>query len=246
MGIAVNGKMVSYDPSSNDLVDSRVRGNPILQNLEDLEVYSIFRRVKTKRDRLGDGNPLIYALKGTNGYSIDINSITSFLPEFYAILPKVAPFVTSSCVLPVPSSSKVASMFARRVARCLAVPQAPFDVTKKLHRSVCGDLDLLFRSGSVATRDRKKLRAIRHELGRSLSTTFSMKLVESHLRKYFSPFVIRHPDQVPAGSSVLVVDDLVSSGASLRAARDLLKSHGVVDVKFLSLLSSTGRYQRLG
>lgn len=245
MGIAVNGKVVIYDPSSKDLVNSRVRDNPILQTMGDLTVYSIFRRVKTKRDNAGDGNPLIYALKGANGYSIDLDSITSFLPEFYAILPKAAPLVMASYVLTIPSSSKVASMFARRVARALAVPLAPFDMSKKLHRAVCADLDLLFRSGAIPKRDRRNLQAIRHDLGRSLSTTFTMKLVDSSLRRYFSPFVIRHPEQVPQGTSVLVVDDLLSSGSSLRAARDLLRSHGVVDVKFLSLLSSTGPYERL-
>ena len=56
-------KTVSYNPSHEDNVDTSIENNPSVDSgiVPDIEVWSIFKR---KRGNRGDGNPLIYALKG--------------------------------------------------------------------------------------------------------------------------------------------------------------------------------------
>lgn len=56
-------KTVSYNPSHEDNVDTSLENNPTKDSLliPGIDVWSIFKRKKGLR---GDGNPLVYALKG--------------------------------------------------------------------------------------------------------------------------------------------------------------------------------------
>jgi hypothetical protein len=245
VGITVNGKLVKFDGNTNHLINNRASDNPIIQVIGDISVYSVFRRVRASRTSLGDGNPLIYALKKFYGHSIELGDILAFMPDFYKISKKVAPHINSAHVVPIPSSASVAMMCAKRIARSIDAKFSPSLLVKKTHRQVCADLDLMLRAGSVPKEDVKALGTIRAELNRSLSSSFSMKKVDHKLRKYFAPFKVVMPAQVPSGKSVLLVDDLLSSGTSLRSARDLLNVHGVSDVKFLCLLSSTDHFTKV-
>lgn len=58
---------VSYNPSHEENVDTSIENNPSKDDtiVPGVSVWSIFKRKKGLR---GDGNPLIYALKGENGW----------------------------------------------------------------------------------------------------------------------------------------------------------------------------------
>lgn len=245
MGIIVDvNKSVIYDGKTNNLINSRVKNNPIMQSMDGMDVYSIFRRVKSNTS-VGDGNPLIHALKSARGYSIDLPNILAFMPEFNAILKKAAMYCQSDHVMPVPSRSRVAEMCAMRVSRCTRGEFQKAVLQKKTHRDICIDIDLLLRTGNLRRVEERLLGDVRRRLARSPSAYFEMKLVDQSFRKYFAPFKVRNPGMIPAASSVLLVDDLLSTGTSLRCAKDLLALHGVVDVKFLCLFSSTGPFVKL-
>ena len=66
----LNTKTVSYNPSHEDNVDTSIENNPTSdENLvPNIKEYSIFKR---KTGLCGDGNPLIYALKGEGGWSFN-------------------------------------------------------------------------------------------------------------------------------------------------------------------------------
>lgn len=244
MGIFVDDKKVSFDPTTNNLINNRSRDNPITQSAGNLLVYSVFRRIRTSSVK-GDGNPLIYALKKKNGYTIEMVDVVAFLPHFYEIMSKLIPHCSMDYVIPIPSSSTVAAMFAKRAARVFNSSLETTILQKKTNREVCADIDLLLRGRSLPASEEKDLKAQRAILGRSLSSYFSMKQVDHKLRKHFSPFKLKSPEKVPQGKSILLVDDLLSSGSSLSCARDLLKLNGVGEVKHLCLLSSTAAYKRL-
>jgi len=239
----INGEVI-FDLSSKEMVDISISNNPIVQSPFNEDVVCIFRRLRS-RDSIIDGNPVIYALKGLGGYHINLQNLLKFMPFFYSIAQTAALAASADYVIPIPSSSRLTAMVSRRVARVLQVPCNEKILAKKLHRHVCPEIDLILRTSGIPKSDASGLKKIRHELGRSLSTNFSLKSVDVKLRKYFIPFKVSRPEEVLCGSSVLLVDDLLSTGTSLQSARDLLLAHGASDVRYLCLLSSTGPYRRL-
>ena len=244
MGIVVEDKKVRFDSDSHNLINNALEDNPVFQMAGGFTVYSVFRRIRTSSTK-GDGNPLIYALKKKNGYTIERADVVPFLPFFYAIMDKLVPYCSMDYVIPMPSSSTVALRFAKRAARVFNSNLETSILQKKTNREICADVDLLLRGRGLPKLEERELKAVRAQLGRSLSTYFSMKLVDHKLRKHFSPFKLKSPEKVPQGRSILLVDDLLSSGASLACAKDLLRLNGVGEIRHLCLLSSTGAYKRL-
>ena len=61
----VETKTVSFNPSHEENVDTSLENNPTKDEelIPGIPVWSIFKR---KRGNGGDGNPLLYALKGEN------------------------------------------------------------------------------------------------------------------------------------------------------------------------------------
>ena len=244
MGIAVDqNKNVSYDANSFNLIDSRPSHNPVMQKVYELDIYSLFRRVNPKGT--SDDNPLIYALKSINGYRIDEENILLFMPSFYAVLNKIKPYCQADCVVPMPSSSKISSMFARRVSRHFGGSFENEWLSKKWNREVSKQIDNIIKNGNLNHSELRDLKKANSSLNRSLSSIFSMKNIDSNLRKHFDPFKLNKSAQIPAGKSVLLVDDLLSTGASFLSAKRLLESQGVTDIKYLCLFSSTGPYDRV-
>lgn len=243
MGIVVDeNKHVTYDASTHHLVDSRPSNNPVTQSPLEFEVVSVFRRVKS-HSRTADGNPLIYALKSVNGYSIDLDSILAMMPDFHAILGKLPPAFAADFVVPIPSGSSVSSMFARRVARSMSLEVRSQWISKKYNRDICRDIDSLLREGAVPQQHQRSIKSARATLGRSLFSVFSMKLLEANIRHLFDPFKLAREAQIPAEGTVLLVDDLLSTGSSLASAKRLLEDRGL-QVKCLCLFSATGPYNR--
>ena len=113
MGIVVEDKKVRFDPDSHNLINNALEDNPVFQMAGGFTVYSVFRRIRTSSTK-GDGNPLIYALKKKNGYTIERADVVPFLPFFYAIMDKLVPYCSMDYVIPMPSSSTVALRFAKR------------------------------------------------------------------------------------------------------------------------------------
>ena len=88
-------KTVSYNPSHEENVDTSIEHNPTMDGdiIPNVQVWSIFKR---KRGLHGDGNPLVYALKGEDGWAFrsegDKNAIEL---QFEAIATKFAFPVTA-------------------------------------------------------------------------------------------------------------------------------------------------------
>lgn len=244
MGIFVDqNKCVLYDANNHHLIDSRPSKNPIIQSVLDFEVVSVFRRVKMNTNTI-DGNPLIYALKAARGYSIDRRNIGAFMPEFNSVLGKLKSGYASDFVVPVPSGSKVSAMFAKRVARIIGGVVKDEWLAKKFNRDVRQDIDMLLRHGSLSSQQARAMKSVSADLGRSLFTVFSMKLIDASIRHHFDPIRFAKGAQIPKAGSVLLVDDLLSTGTSLASAGRLLRQQGL-DVRYMCLLSSTGAYKFL-
>lgn len=117
MGIDVSAtKVVTYNPMHQQRVVTEVSRSPLVTQLDGLQVVSIFQRRPVRRDN-SDDNLLIYAFQGKFGYTMPNASFREILECAKAILPGALSGLQYDVVAPLPSSSKVAAIFAKRAAR---------------------------------------------------------------------------------------------------------------------------------
>ena len=80
LGILVNdNKVVTFTSETEQLVNTSLDANPNHHKLNDLIVHSVFKRLYSRQ---GDGNPLIYALKGQKGFSISLKRVWKIQPQY--------------------------------------------------------------------------------------------------------------------------------------------------------------------
>ncbi|WP_152048809.1 phosphoribosyltransferase [Aureimonas psammosilenae] len=240
MGIDVldrqSPKLVTHNPNHEKRVVTAVASNPTRSTVGDVPIVSVFRRTRTG-DADRDGNPLIYALKGIKGYSILPYwraEIMGLAGEILAgILDELAEF---DHVLAVPSSNAFCSDVAAFVSQASGVPvlASTFIQKKTVGQMLAG-------FGGIPADVRKQ---DRQEFGAQLNrwsklrpgSAVSMKDIARSIRPHFDPFTAtaEAPDLI--GRNVLIVDDLLSSGASISSVAGILRERGAM-VSALCFLS---------
>lgn len=93
-----NGKgLISYNPSHQNLINTSVSENPTVDNIDGVEVWSIFQRNNlgsSKIEIYNDGNPLIHALKNNEDNwffesnrdkNLILNCANRILQKFYSL-----------------------------------------------------------------------------------------------------------------------------------------------------------------
>ena len=249
MGIDISAtKEVQFNGTHQKLVDTSLTNNPRrhLLNLDaatQLSVQSIFRRRHSsdKQDKR-DGNPLIYALKRTKGYSITLEEMLRFRPSLVGILGKAMSTGAYDAVVPMPSSHPISLMLAKRAARCQPGLQvltgllAKRTTTEALH-----DFSLMLAAGQFPRDLLPDVRAQIKSWSDSPNAPLALKHASAKIRPYIKPLKLAGPPP-GAGMSILLVDDLLSTGTTLRTAADILRSSGCAGtVDGLCLLSPVGR-----
>jgi hypothetical protein len=237
VGIDVENKVVSYTDKHQFLVDTSTEKNPFVQSVAGTEVISVFRRRKGASHK-GDGNPLIYALKRMFKFHISAADVAGFMPNLRFILNRMTAHRTYDLIIALPSSHPLASGLARRVGRCSpTVPVSYGFFAKCSNAEVAEALRNMKSNGEIPKYHLRDITSLMHTLSVSADEPFKLKEVENHLRGYTFPFKINEDLNVQ-GLSVLVVDDLLSSGTSIQTAKRLLVASGADKVSALCLLSS--------
>lgn len=241
MGLRIVDNVVIVDHDVNEHLQTTAIGNPSIDWIDDLQVYAIFQRkfhsAKASRDRqariLGDNCPLIYALKGKDGLTVEFRSIKSLNDSIPTIINAVVDDLGESfdAVVPMPSSSPLSAILAKRLARASGRPLLGGMFSKSTNgvamASVAGVLAENSRAfpkeDAVHVRNALKfLRSIEDE-------PYAAKNIKTQIRKYFLPLAINAiPPQLDAGTRLLLVDDLLATGETLRAAQSLLINSGIV------------------
>lgn len=227
MGITVDhNKVVTFTSRTEQLVNTSIDANPNQYKLNDLVVYGIFKRLYSRQG--GDGNPLIYALKGQRGYSISLQECGKFNPNLSVILDRLLAEKNYEVILTMPSSHKVVERFATKINRkistnCILITDI---FTKKTFHEVYEDLQRL----PLTAKHKKDIIALRRSIERDAqkdpNKIFSMKEVDTKDRMFICPLKI-NPERIEIirkirGKSVLLVDDLLASGTTLTSAYNLL------------------------
>lgn len=233
MGIDVVNKRVFHSTSHQQRVDTSVSGNPQSKIISgSLTVQSIFRRMV---HREGDGNPLIYALKKKDGFSISNREFCKFLPEFRQILAKAMHGKSDVIFVPMPSSHKIAYTLASQAAKyavnCSVEPSL-------FEKKTAGEVHQELKATVFPNKLRKDGVRLLSSLAASPNAIFSMKNVKNpELRHYISPLKLATVYPVQC-REIILVDDLLSSGATLTCAHDQLQASGWGAISALCLLGA--------
>ena len=245
MGITVDqNKIVKFTSQTEQLVNTSIDANPNQYKLNDLMVYGIFKRLYSRQG--GDGNPLIYALKGQRGYSISLQECGKFNPNLSVILDRLLAQKNYEVILTMPSSHKVVERFATKInrrisANCLLITDI---FTKKTFYEVYEDLQRL----PLTPKHKKDIIALRRSIERDTqrdpNKIFSMKEVNTKDRMFIhlenKPRTYRNTPKNPR-KSILLVDDLLASGTTLTSAHNLLKDLEISEeIEAICLLGKLG------
>ncbi|MEB2026095.1 hypothetical protein ACD588_15670 [Xanthomonas campestris pv. campestris] len=204
-------------------------------------VFAIFRRVKADN---GDGNPLIYALKGRGGFSISRREVFKFIPDMSNSITNLVPHLTVDAIMAVPSSHGIANIVARRISKATGLPLLPCGFLKKKNSLVVSEL--IYRQKNVPLRKREQVAIgeIISLLQKNPGQDFSMKDVKVRDRAHVEPIQWNTTIPFPSGS-LLLVDDLLATGQSLAVMSRLLLQLGTPQVQRVCLLGSLDRYVKI-
>lgn len=196
-------------------------------------VSYIFGRTKVG-DEKNDGNPLIFALKGLNEYTIQENDVNVMWSAASDIIKASFSAREFDCIVPVASAYNVVSDLCNLVVQNIgSVPV--HHIIKKI--TVGAALDSLPEMTRVRKVDRDLLEDVVRNMRRAKrNAPFSLKHVHSRVRQYFSTLSVSLDAKIPHQQKILIVDDLVSSGTSFRDAGRLLAVFKPSHLSGLSLL----------
>ena len=244
-------KTVSYNPSHEENVDTSIEHNPTMDGdiVPNVQVWSIFKR---KRGLRGDGNPLVYALKGEGGWTFrDESDRNAIEKQFDAIATKFATIYPVGVTILMPSGSELNMHIADVVMSKSRNAELIKGVICKLTTEEVDDIVLDFNS-KFREFYKDEFNSKYYELGRYLD------LMEKERNGYFSRHLIKNNQMRDVldstlklsddrfaefankinGQDVLIIDDTIRRGQSIKeACQIMLESYAPKSITVLTLLS---------
>ncbi|MGU9961809.1 MAG: hypothetical protein ACNYPF_02170 [Candidatus Puniceispirillales bacterium WSBS_2018_MAG_OTU23] len=239
MGIDANNKTITLNHTHNKRVITDVRRLPHRFLIGNIVCYGLFQRVK-KKGNDGDGNPLIYALKNLNGWSFGGGTKIALWQISQTVMRQILakqPADVADVILYLPSSSAlphyIGGLYNRTLGKALVSKSV---MRKKTTQEVSRQISGLVLVGKQQDAHSRLLDDLENSLP---NTEYQMKLRPHIIRKYVDSFtVIDNPDDL-VGLNVLLIDDIVSSGSSLRCAAEICMKLGANTVTGLCLMGPT-------
>lgn len=244
-------KTVSYNPSHEENVDTTIEHNPTMDGdiVPNVQVWSIFKR---KRGLRGDGNPLVYALKGEGGWTFrDESDRNAIEKQFDAIATKFATMYPVGVTILMPSGSELNMHIADVVMSKSRNAELIKGVICKLTTEEVDDIVLDFNS-KFREFYKDEFNSKYYELGQYLDLMdkerngyFSRHLIKNNQMRdvldstlklcddRFAEFANKINDQ-----DVLIIDDTIRRGQSIKeACQIMLESYAPKSITVLTLLS---------
>ena len=244
-------KTVSYNPSHEENVDTSIEHNPTMDVgiVPNVQVWSIFKR---KIGLRGDGNPLVYALKGEGGWTFrDESDRNAIEKQFDAIATKFATMYLVGVTILMPSGSELNMHIADVVMSKSRNAELIKGVICKLTTEEVDDIVLDFNS-KFREFYKDDFNSKYYELGRYLDLMdkerngyFSRHLIKNNQMRDVLDSTLKLSDDRFAefankinGQDVLIIDDTISRGQSIKeACQIMLESYAPKSITVLTLLS---------
>ena len=239
INIDYKNKIVSVDLSHDKNVDTSILINPTYTKINDIDVISIFKRVRNENK--SDGNPLIYALKGLHDWKINKGDILKLLKQFIRITEKIK--TEYDTIITVPSSNLLNKEFLFRLNKIIKCKHKITDLFSKL------EADEVFDVLNYSQIPRKELDLIKTSIERMHNENdgvFSFKYVPKYIRKYIKRTVsmtyinneLELQDKINE-KSILILDDTISSGSTIsEITQNILDMYTPSNVTVITLFSS--------
>lgn len=243
-------RTVSYNPSHEENVDTSLDNNPSFDRelVSGIEVWSIFRR---KRGLRGDGNPLVYALKGEGWTFRSEADRIAIEKQFDAIAAKFAKFYPIGVTIVMPSSNTLNDHIADVVMSKSKNAELIEGVICKMTTE---EVDNIVLSPNSKFREiyKDSFNAAYYQLGKYLDEmdekkngTFSRHFVKDPQMRDAIDITLKLSEDRYAefankinGKDILIIDDTISRGQTIKEACDIIMtSYAPNSVTVLTLLS---------
>ena len=241
---------VSYNPSHEDNVDTSIYNNPTKDSslIENIPVWSIFKR---KKGSYGDGNPLIYAMKGEKWKFKTINDELAIEKQFHLIAEKFAKLYPIGVTIIIPSSNElnhhIAEVLVSKSKNCKIIEGAICKLTTEEVNDIVLEPDSYFRRiyKSDFSEAYKQLVIYFKEMDEKKNGTFSRHLVKDNMMRdvllntlKLSPDRYAKDSELINGQDILIIDDTISRGQTIKeACRIMSESYAPKSITVLTLLS---------
>lgn len=244
-------KTVSFNPSHEDNVDTSVENNPIIDGnlVPNVKVWSIFKRKKGLR---GDGNPLVYALKGEGGWSFNTNDDRIAIEkQFDIIASKFASMYPIGITILMPSGNDLNNRIAEVIMSKSKDTELIEGVICKITTEEVDKIVLDFNS-KFREYYKDNFNEAYYELGRYLDEMdkqrngyFSRHLITNNKMRDILDITLKLSDDRFAefankinGQDILIIDDTISRGQSIKEACKIMsESYAPKSITVLTLLS---------
>ena len=243
-------KTVSYNPSHEDNVDTSLENNPTSDGeiVPGVQVWSIFKR---KRGLRGDGNPLVYALKGEGWTFRSEKDREAIEKQFDAIATKFASIYKIGVTVLMPSGNELNNHIAEIVLSKSTNGELIEGAICKLTTQEVDEIVLDFKS-KFREYYKKDFNAAYYRLGTFLDEmdkerkgTFSRHLIKDSEMRDVLDFTLKVSQDRFAefankinGQNILIIDDTISRGQSIKeACKIMMESYAPKSITVLTLLS---------
>lgn len=243
-------KTVSYNPSHEDNVDTSLENNPTSDGeiVPGVQVWSIFKR---KRGLRGDGNPLVYALKGEGWTFRSEKDREAIEKQFDAIATKFAKIYPVGVTILMPSGNELNNHIVDVILSKSKDAELINGVICKLTTEEVDEIVLDF-SSKFREYYKKEFNSKYYELGTYLD------LMDKERNGYFSRHLIKNKEMRDVldftfkvstdrfaefankinGQNILIIDDTISRGQSIKeACKIMMESYAPKSITVLTLLS---------
>lgn len=244
-------KIVSFNPTYEDNVDTSIENNPTVDKsiYPNVDVWSIFKRKKGMR---GDGNPLVYALKGEREWQFkSIKDKELIKKQFDLIAEKFAKLYPIGVTVIIPSGNQLNKHIADIVMSKSKDAKLLEGVICKLTVEEVDEIvmrkDSYFRK---VYKDNfndayKTLWVFFDKMNEERNGVFSRHLIKDNkMRDAILDTLKITPDRYAMdskfinGQNILLIDDTISRGQTIKRACEILnESYGTKSITVLTLLS---------
>jgi len=227
-------KIVKFNSSHENNIDTSTIINPTYHTINGYEVISIFQR--KKNDKRTDGGPLIYALKGQNGWTIDSKSILSIIKNAIKVTHKL--HRSYDTIIKIPSTSNLNRQMMDILVKHISHQTSIYKFFAKLSASEVFAKYTDFKN--FTDDDFKKASNQFQKMIDENNNIFSFKFLSKDYRRCVTKAFIKNeidPNLIN-GKSILIIDDTITSGSSFTmAANELIQAFDPKKITLISLFS---------
>lgn len=242
---------VSYNPSHEENVDTSIENNPTndTEIVPGVNVWSIFKR---KRGLYGDGNPLIYALKGEKGWHFKSDEDRIAIEkQFDAIATKFSTLYPIGVTVIIPSGNElnlhIAYVIKSKSPNAKIIEGAICKLTTEEVNDIVLDKNSEFRKhyGTEFNAAYKRLSMYLEDMDAQRNGAFSRHLIKDNEMRNVLNFTLKVSTDKYASyandindKDILIVDDTISRGQSIQeACKIMMESYSPKSITVLTLLS---------